>query len=156
MELQRKKSNRKKTENPKTLWNNTWEYMLFIVGSKIKICLAVLCKLFQVSARRLRVIQKKALHNETFEERRGSHDNRPHKLESNVWVKLKEHLSMIPSAKSHYSGSKTNLNYFENPHLNVKTFEMVIFERKMCHSRDSNHISSFPYWHPSHCGMLTN
>ncbi|KAJ4437833.1 hypothetical protein ANN_13771 [Periplaneta americana] len=125
MELQGKKPNRKKTENPKTFRNNTWEHMLFIAGSKIKICRPALCKLFQVSVRRLRVIQKKVLHNETFEERRGSHDNRPHKLESYVWVKLEGHLSMIPSEKSHYYGSKTNLNYFQNPNLNVKTlFEM--------------------------------
>lgn len=104
---------------------NTWHYSVKLDGVSKKVCQKFVICLFNVSKKRLRVIQSKIIDGVDFQERRGSHDNRPHKLEENVLELMKDHLESIPSEPSHYSSHKTNLHYFDNPDLNVK----VIFEK---------------------------
>lgn len=47
--------------------------------------------------------------------RRGTHENRPHKLHADVLDVMKAQLQLIPRDSSHNCGHKTNLKYFENP-----------------------------------------
>lgn len=87
----------KVTVNPKRNRDHKWDYFLTYEGEKIKICCAYLLKIYQISEKRLRIIQQKVLSNDTFEEKRGPHNNRPHKIGVNVWKIVKDHLNSISS-----------------------------------------------------------
>lgn len=147
--IKEKQPHAKVTSNPTSYRINTWEYMLIIDGTQVKICRVMLCKLFHISVKRIRVVQQKVLNNSSFEEQRGSHLNRPHKIADNVWVMVKEHLNTIPSHKSHYSGNKSSLSYFDNPNMNVKVlfnmFSEYFFE-KTCTKLQMSYITYFKYF----------
>lgn len=114
-----------KTVEPKKPRNHTWAYSLNIGGLQVSVCKGFLLKLFQVTIKRIRVIQEKTLNNESFTERRGLHTNRPHKLKPSVLDLMKIHLESIPHSQSHYSGNKTSLKYFDNPELNIKSLYIM-------------------------------
>lgn len=114
--------------NPKVLRACTWEYFVSQNGDRIKSCRTMIQKLFQVSVKRIRVVQKKVIEGDSFIEKRGTHANRPHKLDSNIHDLLKSHLETIPSKKSHYSQHKSELKYFENPELNIKKLYELFIE----------------------------
>jgi len=76
---------------------NRWTYEVSIDGSRIPVCQTFLLKVFQLSQKRIRVIQKRLTKNEcTFEERRGKHNNRPHKLPDDTMELFHAHLREIP------------------------------------------------------------
>lgn len=55
-----------------------------------------------------------------FEERRGEHTKRPHKVNNNDWELALEHLMSIPHKTSHYAAKKSHRLYFENPNRTIK------------------------------------
>lgn len=116
------------TAQPKKPRNHTWTYSLNIGGLSVAVCKGFLIRLFQVTTKRIRVIQGKILKDEDFTERRGHHANRPHKLKPNVLDLMKSHLESIPHSQSRYSGNKTSLKYFDNPELNIKTLYTMFQE----------------------------
>lgn len=69
------------------------------------VCQKYLHTIFQISVKRLRVIQSKSLSGADFQERLGTHDNRSHKLHADVDVK-KAHLQLIPGDFSRYCSVK--------------------------------------------------
>lgn len=115
---------------------NIWSYKLHYEGVEIKTCQMFLRKLFQISEKRIRVIQSKILNNEDFRERRGSHSNRPHKLKPNVMELMKRHLDSIPHDESHYCAHKTSLKYFENPDLTIKHIYFLFKEFHKSHTNE--------------------
>lgn len=116
------------TVSPKVLRDNVWEYILPDKGMSIKVCRGMIQALFQIAIKRIRVVQSKVLGGFSFEENRGSHTNRPHKLKYDVLDLLKAHLTSIPSKKSHYSIHKSQMNYFENSELNIKKLFLLFQE----------------------------
>lgn len=126
---------RKKTLCPKKPRENIWSYSIHIGPLKINVCQEFLRSLFLVTVKRLRIIQRKLLNNESFEEQRGSHVNRPRNIPDDVVSLMGEHLKSIPHDESHYCKQKTNLLYFDNPVLNVKTlyelFKTYFHEKTM-------------------------
>lgn len=114
-----------KTVNPKKSREHIWLYHISIGGTKTKVCRNFILKLFQVSLKRLRIVQKKILLNDSFEEKRGSHANRPKKITDDVVTHMREHLFSIPHDESHYCSSKSNLLYFDNTLLNVKDWFLL-------------------------------
>lgn len=97
-----------------------WKYAVKCNGTPINVCRQFLLNLYQISEKRLRIIQGKVLSGSTFTEKRGSHTNRPNKIEEEVWVLAREHLALFPSRHSHYAREKTSKEYFENPNLSPK------------------------------------
>lgn len=108
---------------PKKERLRSWCYSLRVDnGHELVVCQKLLMKLFNVSVKRIRIVQDKIInHNGSFSDQRGTHCNRPYKFESSVWDLLIEHINSIPHKKSHYCQEKSNLNYFDDPCLNVKT-----------------------------------
>lgn len=104
---------------------NTWAYSMKTDGVTQKVCQKFILSLFGISKKRLRVIQSKISDGVSFQERRGCHNNRPHKLKTDVLEVMTQHLESIPSDLSHYSAHKTTFKYFENPDLNVK----ILYEK---------------------------
>jgi hypothetical protein len=90
--------------------------------SNLQVCRKFIMQLFQVSIKRVRVIKCKVTSNESFEEKRGSHLNRSHKINSNVWDLALAHLQTLPHNKSHNGQQKSERFYFENPNLTVVEF----------------------------------
>ena len=111
---------KRKTMNPKKQREHTWLYNVFVGGAKIQVCRKFILNLFQISIKRLRVIQQKMLLNESFEEKRGTHSNRPRNITDDVTELMGEHLASIPHDESHYCKAKSNLLYFDNTLLNIK------------------------------------
>lgn len=122
----------------------TWSYSMKQNGTQVMVCQKFLLTIFQISVKRLRVIQSKSLSGADFQERRGTHDNRPHKLHGDVVDVMKAHLQLIPSDFSHYCAHKTNLKYFENPELTVKSlFDMF----KIYYQETTNRPLKLSYEH---------
>lgn len=109
-----------KTSNVKTKPREcSWNYYVKCNGNNIDVCRTFFLKTFQISVKRLRVIQDK-LKQGTIDmsDMRGKHTNRPNKISNDVYVLALEHLEKIPHKKSHYTNSKRF--YFENTDLNIK------------------------------------
>lgn len=119
MKVKDDSTNRKFIVDQKVKRVHTWVYTLKDGGVAKVVCRKFILQLFQISAKRIRVIQGKVAVNETFEEKRGSHTNRPHKINANVWDIAISHLQTIPHKKSHYGQQKSERLYFENPNLTV-------------------------------------
>lgn len=97
-----------------------WKYTIKVHGTQTSVCRQFILNLFQITEKRLRGIQTKVHSGDTFTEKRGSHSNRPNKINEEVWELAKTHLTLIPSRASHYSRNKSKKRYFENPNLNTK------------------------------------
>lgn len=76
---------KKQTVNPKKARYHTQQYFLTNNGVKPQVCQQLNVKLFQVSMKRLYVIQSKILENLDFREIRGVHTNIPHKLKDKMY-----------------------------------------------------------------------
>lgn len=68
------RQNTTKKLSPKVLRNIVWEYILPDKGISIKVCRGIIQALFQISTKRIRVIQSKRSEEFSFEE---THTNRP-------------------------------------------------------------------------------
>lgn len=116
--IKKKKRKTKKPSPSKKSRPNGWSYCINInTNAKFVVCRSFLMSLYQISEKRLRIIQKKMVNSNenSFCEQRGRHLNRPHRLKANVTELFMEHLNTIPSRSSHYSPSQRK--YFDNPDL---------------------------------------
>lgn len=139
--------------NPKVNRENTWMFSIPKEGTFIGVCRQFLLQLLQVSVKRLRVVQSKVLQGDTFEERRGTHANRPHKLEDQVVELMASHLHSIPHKKSHYCQHKTETKYFDNPNLNVKKLHelfRVYYQEKTGNRLKMQYKTYFRYFRERH------
>lgn len=103
------------------------------------VCRPFLLMLFQISEKRLRIIQQKVLAGECFNEKRGTHAYRPHKIDDEVWDLAKRHLALIPSRESQYCRQKSKKRYLENSYLNTKKlYESLAQYYRDTTSRDLN------------------
>lgn len=98
----------------------SWKYKVNISGLEYECCRKFFLQIFQISPKRVRVIQDKINNDEQICDRRGKHSNRPNKIDINIWKMVEDHWATIPNRPSHYSLNKTKKLYFENPDLNIK------------------------------------
>lgn len=115
----------------------SWIYSVKFMGQIIVTCQTFLLNLYQITRKRLRIIQKKALECDTFKDMRGRHSNRPNKVVSSFWDLAKKHLESLPHKTSHYSRQKSSKLYFENPNLNVK----ILFQLFQSFYKESTGLS---------------
>lgn len=114
----------KRQVNKQNKRDHQWDYSIPIENIKIVVCQKLILSLLQISEKRIRIIQKRLIKGDNyFVENRGHHDNRPHKLKSNVQELFLQHLATIPHSQSHYTESRRK--YFDNTELTHKIlFEM--------------------------------
>lgn len=99
-----------------------WEYNINLPEINVRhaVCREFLCKLFQISARKVRTVQSTLKKGSLdFKEKRGTHGNRPNKIDGSVWNHVEEHWASIPNTPSHYSANKSKQLYFDNSSLTV-------------------------------------
>ena len=111
LSLQKESVKKHKTSDPKVKREHHWQYTLKKDGENVLVCRSFLITLLKLSVKRIRIIQEKIVRGETFEEKRGTHSNRPNKLEPIVLNLVIEHLKCIPHRPSHYSQCKSCLLY---------------------------------------------
>ncbi len=117
--------------NPKRSRAKTWMYTIVYDNSiEVKVCKTCFMKLFQVSRKRIEVIQKKLVSGSGFEEKRGKYQNRRRIVTDELKALMNAHLLSIPHRKSHYTKSK--MLYFERSDLTIKKLYMLfrVFYRK--------------------------
>lgn len=110
---------KRKTVDPAKERNFTWNYILKKSGSDITVCRQFILSLYQLSEKRIRLIQQKIRDDDSFVEKRGNHGKQK-KFCPNVWSLAMDHLKNVPHRQSHYSQAKSNRLYFLNPDLNIK------------------------------------
>jgi hypothetical protein len=104
----------------------TWHYMVKVKGEVKVVCKNFFLTLFGIKSKRVFSLQNKVLAGSALVSRRGKHDNRPHKINPEVWIVLRQFVECIPHKESHHS-TRTSRKYFENPDLNLsKLYESFL------------------------------
>ncbi|CAH0777080.1 unnamed protein product [Bemisia tabaci] len=103
---------------PKRNRNFLWRYTINPNGTEIQCCQKFLLKLYQISEKRLRVIQEKTRNGDSFVERRGKHSrSRPKLKAQNLWDLAEAHLATLPSTQG-LDG--TDKRYLKDSSLTIK------------------------------------
>lgn len=116
--MQQKNANRTYVENSRRA--NTWSYHIHYKDLvRVKVCQKFIRKLYQVTEKRIRIIQKKILYGKSFAERRGSHNKRANKYPPQIYTLLEEHLKQFPNEDSDDEELPV-VKYLRTHSLNVK------------------------------------
>jgi len=98
-----------------------WVYKIKHLDIKNLICENFFSKVFNISFKRIRVIQSK-LRTDTQSpviiDKRGKYKIRPNKIDFNIWLMVGQH--WLPHKTTHYCPNSSFRNYFDNPELNVR------------------------------------
>lgn len=73
-----------KIERSRAKVRNVWVYCIKVIGAEIEVCRKFILRLFQISEKRLRIIQQKLCSGETMQDLRGKHANRKNKHPDDV------------------------------------------------------------------------
>ncbi|KYM94002.1 hypothetical protein ALC62_15384 [Cyphomyrmex costatus] len=103
--------------------------------------------MYQISHKRVRVLQKKIRSGSLITDLRGKHENRPKKIKSDIFDLAAEHLKTFPSRKSHYAREKSDRRFFENPCLNVTMLFTYFKEYYKKQTSKTLNISYTSYYH---------
>lgn len=93
----------------------------------------------QVTVKRLRVIQKKVVMNESFSESRGKYVRSNKIVTKEMKAPMNAHLLAIPHHKSHYT--RSNLLYFERSDITIRQLH-AFYSFAHVLSSPSSHIST--------------
>lgn len=107
---------------------NQWSYHINVNHqTNVSVCQQYLLQQYQISKKRLRVIQARTEAGDTLlSEQRGKHVNRANALKDNVVPLMMEHLRLIPTKLKHYDD--TPKEYFRNPDLTKKKLYVAFRE----------------------------
>lgn len=108
---------RKSSEN--CVKSVTFAYSVVKQGGRIPVCKKAFLSLHVISNSRLQRINQFVKEGKVPIDLRGKHNNRPHVLNSEYIVKIKEHIESFPCKISHYSSGK-EVKYLDGK-LNVKS-----------------------------------
>ena len=108
-----------------------WKYAFNICGDLIVVCKKFFHRVLKIATKRTFTLQQKILDGVPLASQRGKHKNRPHQIDSGVWVLLKIFCASLPHRESHYTNAKTNRLYFTNPMLNLENL-FEIFSDYYC------------------------
>lgn len=117
-----------------------WEYNLKIpeIDKRVLVCRKLVMNLFQITQRRIRTIQGKLKQGSIdFKEKRGTHNNRPNKIDDTVWKLIEDHWASLPNTPSHYCSKKSNRLYFDNTDLTITS----LFELFQTFYKDKTNIN---------------
>ena len=120
--------------NTKTIHFSKWNYHLDVDGVKINVCKALFISIFQVSKKRLRILQNKIVTGKPFDDTRGHHESF-NKIQSETWKLLHQFIDKIPKDDSHYSREKSQKQYFHDSIITriwlYKEYSKILVEQNM-------------------------
>lgn len=100
--------------------SHIWHYNFLVDGQKRSVCQTFFINVLSITQNRLRTVQKKVIIGAPLTDERGKHEKK-HKIPAKVWTLVRQHLESIPHKQSHYKLKRTNLKYFQNPNLTIKS-----------------------------------
>lgn len=97
-----------------------------------QICKRAFMKIFQISGRKVQVIQEKHISGQILPkiDMRGKHNNRPNKISPEVKDYIMRHIKSFPAEASHYSRNENPNKLYLSPLLNIR--EMYRLYIKKC------------------------
>lgn len=113
------KTHRKNTVHPK---QNTYSYSVKPdVNTIVTVCQRALCSIFQISKKKLVIIQRKLIAGEIAPtpDKRGRHSNRPNATKEEAINEIIEHIASFPAESSHYSRNNNPNKKYLSPTLSV-------------------------------------
>lgn len=110
-----------------------WTFSFPTDEENIVICQNFLSNFLTLGLKRIRTVQNKILYRKPMKCMSGGRREDTVKLSETLKTMIQEHCESIPHRTSHYKRQSTNLNYFENASLNLKTmyslFQEYYFEK---------------------------
>jgi len=88
-------------------------------------CRTCFSKLYRLTEKRIKVIQKKIVEGIGFQEQQGKHLKQKRIVDDELRALMYAHLVSIPHRKSHYASEHTQRLFFENPDLTIKKLYML-------------------------------
>lgn len=108
---------------------SSFSYYVKVNGELMQVCQKTFCDTFQISFRRVQILQAKLKNGDSIlEDNRGRHHNRPHATSNSAKDKIREYIKSIPRQPSHYSRKKSNTEYLD-PKLNVSKLAEMFKEK---------------------------
>lgn len=95
------------------------EYFIPREDGNLRVCRKTLCNIYQITPRRLQILQDKIKFKKNLDDSRGLHDNRKNKIPDETKELVKNHISSFPTQENHYSRNESQKMCL-NPDLNVK------------------------------------
>lgn len=111
--------------------SNSYQYAVKLLGRNVRVCKRALCAIYQISCKKLEIIQRKMNSGEAApsNDRRGRHDNRPAKTVDQVLEKIRNHINSFPADESHYSRNRNPNKKYLASTLNItKMYSLYIEE----------------------------
>jgi hypothetical protein len=107
----------------------SYKYFITVSGEQVQVCKSAFQSLYQIGKKKVAVVQEKIKqgHCAPSPDKRGRHDNRPHKIDDEVKAYIKAHISSFPAEESHYSRHKNPHKKYLSPLLTLaKMYKMYI------------------------------
>lgn len=117
---------------------NTFSYTIKLPNRNepIVICKQAFCSLFQISTKKVEIIQRKHSAGELTpsSDKRGKHTNRPNKTADEVINEVIDHISSFPAESSHYSRNRNPDKKYLAPTLSISQMHKLYIEQ--CESKE--------------------
>lgn len=117
----------------------SFTYTININNTGVTVCKKAFCSLYQIGKKKVEYLQqsiKEGLHTPK-PNRRGKHDNRPHKIAEDVKQYIIEHIKLFPASESHYSRNKNPNKKYLSPLLNISKMYKLYREKCSEENKDS-------------------
>lgn len=112
---------------------NTFIYSLKMPNQNepIVVCKRAFCSIFQISTKKIEIIQRKHCAGETVpsNDKRGKHNNRPTKTANETVNEIIDHISSFPAESSHYSRKKNSNKMYLSPSLSISQMYQLYIEQ---------------------------
>lgn len=116
---------------------NTFTYNIKLPNHNepIVLCKRAFCSIFQISTKKVEIIQKKHCAGEIVPsgDKRGKHENRPNKTLDEVVNEVVDHIGSFPTESSHYSRNCNPNKKYLSPTLSVSQMHKLYIQR--CQSK---------------------
>lgn len=117
---------------------NTFIYIIKLPSHNepIIVCKTAFCSLFQISTKKVEIIQKKHAAGEIVpsDDKRGKHTNRTNKTSDEVVNEIIDHIGSFPAESSHYSRNCNPNKKYLAPTLSISQMHRLYIEQ--CQSKD--------------------
>lgn len=105
-------------------------------NDQIIVCKTAFCSLFQISTKKVEIIQKKHTAGQIVpsDDKRGKHINRANKTSDEVINEIIDHISSFPAESSHYSRNRNPNKKYLAPTLSISQMHRLYIEQ--CESKE--------------------
>ncbi|CAH1106579.1 unnamed protein product [Psylliodes chrysocephalus] len=109
----------------------SFTYKLAVNKTEVTVCKKAFCTLYEIGKKKVEYLQqsiKEGLHTPK-PNRRGKHDNRPHRIADGIKQYTREHIKSFPAYESHYSRNKNSYKKYLSPMLNISKMYSLYHEK---------------------------